>query len=77
MKGIIISSIRFYQHVISPDKGVLRIFYPVQGACPMYPSCSEYMVLAIEKYGAIKGIFAGILRIGRCHPFQKRLLDMP
>ncbi len=39
--------------------------------CKYYPSCSEYTKQAIEKYGALKGIFLGISRIIRCNPFSK------
>ncbi len=36
--------------------------------CRFYPSCSEYMKQAIEKYGIFKGCWLGIKRICRCHP---------
>lgn len=39
--------------------------------CKFYPTCSEYTKQAIQKYGAIKGIFLGINRILRCNPFSK------
>ena len=39
--------------------------------CKYYPTCSEYTRQAIEKYGAIKGIFKGIKRILRCNPISK------
>jgi hypothetical protein len=77
MHTVLILSIRAYQYLISPDKGLLRGLYPFRGACAMYPSCSEYMILAIEKYGSMKGFYLGIRRIGRCHPFQKNLVDIP
>ena len=51
--------------IISPILGSLGIH------CKFYPSCSEYMMQAIEKYGCIKGIFLGIKRLLRCHPFAK------
>ncbi len=67
----------FYQRTFSPDRGALRGLYSFRGACVMYPSCSEYMLLSIKKHGTVKGISLGILRIGRCHPFQKKLIDEP
>ena len=39
--------------------------------CKYYPSCSQYMKQAIEKYGAGKGTLLGIYRILRCNPFSK------
>lgn len=77
MKRVIIRLIVFYQRTLSPDTGSLRSLYPVSGVCRMFPSCSEYMKVAIEKYGTSKGVIRGIFRIGRCHPFQKNLIDMP
>ena len=39
--------------------------------CKYCPSCSNYMIDAINKYGSLKGIFIGIKRILRCNPFSK------
>jgi hypothetical protein len=39
--------------------------------CRFYPSCSEYAINAVEKYGTFKGIFKGIKRVLRCHPFSR------
>lgn len=39
--------------------------------CRFYPTCSEYTRQAIEKYGFLKGLWLGIKRICRCHPFNK------
>lgn len=65
MKNIFIWLINFYQKNISPylsSKGY---------NCKYYPTCSEYTKEAIEKYGAVKGIFLGIIRILKCNPFSK------
>ncbi|MDD4127805.1 MAG: membrane protein insertion efficiency factor YidD, partial [Methanomicrobium sp.] len=54
--------IRVYQKKISPllnKKGV---------KCRFYPTCSDYMIMAITKYGMIRGIIKGISRIKRCRP---------
>ncbi len=61
MRTIIIKMILAYQKVISPLK---------RKTCRFYPSCSEYTKLAIEKYGAIKGLVIGAKRVVRCHPFN-------
>ena len=60
IKFIFIVPIRFYQYAISP-------FLP--RACRYTPSCSQYMVEAIQKHGVLKGIYLGVKRISRCHPF--------
>jgi putative membrane protein insertion efficiency factor len=61
MKKIIIKLIRLYQNT------------PISthNACKFTPTCSEYMIQAIEKYGTLRGIFKGIKRILRCNPFNK------
>ncbi len=60
-KKILLALIRFYKAVISPV---------LPSACRFYPSCSEYTYQAIEKYGALRGGWMGIKRIGRCHPWH-------
>jgi len=52
--------VRFYQHGISP-------YTP--GSCRYSPTCSQYSVDAIRKYGPWKGSWLGIKRISRCHPW--------
>lgn len=65
MKNILIFIIEKYQKHISPWLKSKNI------NCKFYPTCSEYAKQAIEKYGAIKGLFLGIKRIFRCNPFSK------
>ena len=60
MKFIRISLIRFYQRFISPL---------TPPACRFTPTCSQYTLEAIQKYGALKGTWLGIKRICRCHPW--------
>ncbi len=57
---LLIMPIRFYQGAISPH-------FPA--ACRYQPTCSQYAVEAIQKYGAIKGTVLAAKRIGRCHPW--------
>lgn len=53
-------------------KGYKRFLSPLlPSACRYYPTCSEYMMDAVERYGCVKGIWLGIKRIGRCHPFHE------
>lgn len=65
MKRFFIWLLKEYQKLISP----IFQFFGIH--CKFYPSCSEYMIQAIKKYGCIKGIFLGIKRLSRCHPFAK------
>jgi len=65
MKRFCIWLLKGYQKIISP----IFKFFGVH--CKYYPSCSEYMLQAIVKYGCVKGIFLGIKRLLRCHPFAK------
>lgn len=62
MKKILIFFIKVYKKGISPVIG---------RNCKFYPTCSEYTLQAIEKYGSLKGSFLGIKRILKCNPFSK------
>lgn len=62
MKRVMIKGIRIYQKYLSPLKYT---------KCPYYPTCSQYGLEAIEKYGAFKGGLMAIWRILRCNPFSK------
>lgn len=63
MKKKMIAMIRFYQRRLSPLKK--------HGTCIYYPTCSQYAIEAIDKYGAVKGGFMAFKRILRCNPFAK------
>ena len=62
MKKLFLALIRFYRRAISP-------FRPA--CCRFTPTCSQYALEAIEKYGAWKGGRLALRRILRCHPFYK------
>ena len=62
MKTVLLALIRFYRKCISP-------YTPP--ACRFTPTCSQYGLEAIEKYGALKGGWLTVKRICRCHPFYK------
>ena len=62
MKRLFLALIRFYRRAISP-------FRPA--CCRFTPTCSQYALEAIEKYGAWKGGWLAFRRILRCHPFYK------
>lgn len=66
MKAIVIGLLHFYKWAISP-------FLP--SACRFHPTCSEYMMQAVERHGVIRGVFLGLKRLGRCHPFHAGGMD--
>ena len=62
MKKILISLIKFYRKYISPGR---------PSCCRFTPTCSQYALDAINKYGAFKGSIMAVYRILRCNPFCK------
>jgi uncharacterized protein len=62
MRKFVISILRFYKKFISPA---------LPDSCRFYPTCSEYAVTAVEKYGVLRGSIKSIYRIIRCNPFNK------
>ncbi len=66
MKRLLILLTRAYQVVLSP------LF---SGCCRFEPSCSNYMIEALEKHGAAKGALLGLWRLARCHPFGSHGYD--
>ena len=60
LNKIFIFPVRVYQTMISPLLG---------SNCRYTPTCSQYMIDAINEWGAFKGIWLGLKRIGRCHPW--------
>lgn len=61
MKKMLIGIIRLYQRLISP-------LFPRH--CRFHPTCSEYTVLALQKYGLGKGGYLALKRIVKCNPFN-------
>jgi putative membrane protein insertion efficiency factor len=61
MRRILMWLIHLYQNTIS------RALPP---SCRFVPSCSQYTCEAIEKYGALKGVWLGVKRVSRCHPLN-------
>jgi putative membrane protein insertion efficiency factor len=62
MQRFVTVLLRGYKFAISPL---------LPSACRFYPTCSEYMLEAVTKYGALKGCWLGLKRLGRCHPFHE------
>jgi putative membrane protein insertion efficiency factor len=67
---ILVKIIKLYQKTLSPDHGLLKHRHPF-GYCRFQPTCSEYSIQAIRKYGPIKGLIKTIWRLLRCNPFNK------
>lgn len=65
---ILIKPIEFYRKYISPH---------TPARCRFYPSCSQYAILAIKKYGPMKGLIKAVWRILRCNPFSRGGIDYP
>lgn len=64
----LIAAARVYQWTLSPFVG---------RQCRFEPTCSNYFIEAVHKYGAVSGTYLGILRIARCHPFHPGGYDPP
>ena len=60
MQSVIIVLLRFYKRWVSPL---------LPSACRFQPTCSEYMIEAVSKYGVAHGVCLGLKRLGRCQPF--------
>lgn len=65
---LLIGVVRLYQLILSPHLG---------GACRFQPTCSEYAVTALRRYGAVRGLILTIYRLGRCHPWGGHGYDPP
>lgn len=74
MKYILLGLLTCYQRTLSPDHGPLRHAYPY-GFCRFYPSCSEYCYQAVERYGLLRGIYAGMKRVAQCVPLTPPTYD--
>lgn len=61
MKSFLLALLRAYQYALSPFLG---------RRCRYFPSCSEYAVEAVQKYGAVRGGWLGLKRVCRCHPWH-------
>ncbi|NLB42007.1 MAG: membrane protein insertion efficiency factor YidD [Clostridiales bacterium] len=61
MKKVLLALIRGYRKWISP------MFPP---SCRFYPTCSQYSMQAIEKYGSIKGLYLSLIRVLKCNPLH-------
>lgn len=67
---IAINIIKIYQKTLSLDHGFLKFLRPY-GFCRFQPTCSEYAIKALEKYGFWRGGFKAVWRVLRCNPWNK------
>jgi putative membrane protein insertion efficiency factor len=65
---LLIAAVRVYQWTLSPLIG---------RQCRFEPTCSNYFIGAVRKYGAMRGAWRGVKRIARCHPFHPGGVDLP
>jgi uncharacterized protein len=61
MRELLIALLRLYKQWISPM---------LPTACRFQPTCSEYMLQAVERHGAVRGVSLGLRRLLKCHPFH-------
>jgi len=61
MRRVVLALLQFYKRIISP------VLPPM---CRFEPTCSAYMMQAVDKYGVLRGIWLGLRRLARCHPFN-------
>ncbi len=66
MRFVLLQLIKFYRYVISPWVG---------HHCRFHPTCSSYAYAAIERYGALRGVYLTIIRLSKCHPWHEGGLD--
>ena len=67
MQWAVMASLRFYKLCISPL---------LPSACRFYPTCSEYMLQAVGRHGALRGVWMGLKRLAKCHPFHAGGVDL-
>ncbi len=61
MQKVVMATLRLYKRFLSPV---------LPSACRFSPTCSEYMLEAVDKYGVTRGVWLGLLRLLRCHPLH-------
>jgi uncharacterized protein len=66
MRALTVGILRIYKRWISPL---------LPSACRFYPTCSEYMIQAIEKHGTVRGVWMGVRRLVKCHPLHEGGFD--
>jgi len=68
-RQVVIKIIKLYQKTLSFDHGFFKYLYP-QGFCRFRPTCSDYAIAAINKYGLWRGSLKAMWRVLRCNPWS-------
>jgi len=66
MQELVIRLLRLYKLLVSPL---------LPSACRFHPTCSEYMLEAVQRHGVLRGVWLGVTRLLRCHPFHEGGFD--
>ncbi|MCL4376843.1 MAG: membrane protein insertion efficiency factor YidD [Actinobacteria bacterium] len=75
MKKTLLFLIRFYQKTSFFHNFIFRSLFMTDKVCRFTPTCSTYTYQAIDKYGSAKGLYFGLKRIIKCHPWNKGGFD--
>jgi hypothetical protein len=71
IKKAVLGLIRAYQNTSFLHTHIARMLFLTDAACRFTPTCSRYTYAAVDKYGVLRGLFLGLKRIIRCHPWSK------
>jgi hypothetical protein len=66
IRALTLAILRIYKRWISPL---------LPSACRFHPTCSEYMIEAVETHGVARGVWMGVKRLAKCHPFHEGGFD--
>lgn len=75
MKKIVLLIIKIYQKTLSLDHGIFSKIYG-RPLCRFQPTCSEYTLESVKRFGVLKGLFFGTKRVLRCHPWNEGGFDL-
>ncbi len=75
LKNLILRAIRIYKRSEPARRELGRQLMIPASECRFRPTCSEYMAEAVERYGALKGVWLGLRRLARCGPWSKGGFD--
>ncbi|WP_428388511.1 membrane protein insertion efficiency factor YidD [Mucisphaera sp.] len=68
LEHLIVGLVMLYRVTLGPVMG---------GHCRFHPTCSQYMLDAVQKHGPVRGVLLGLRRLARCHPFGGSGYDPP